>query len=181
MKDFLRTGNNVTNITEVAVQHGTNKPKKIVAKAMLAAENPMLADEWDVGCLPKRDMPVSAIMKARQTSKIREIGDALLASGFSTLDEQAKLLGLSRSTVWTLLKANHKNSGLSAAVISRMLSAPQLPALVRAKIIEYTKEKSEGIYGHRKLPLRRFTRSLAVRRCTVVRVERDEQLSAACA
>src|SRR5262249_58259798 len=109
-------------------------------------------------------------------AKIGESGAALLACRFSPFDEQAKLLGLLRSSVWTLLKANHKNSGLSAAVISRMLSAPQLPALVRAKIIEYTKEKSEGIYGHRKLPLRRFTRSLAVRRCTVVRVERDEQL-----
>ena len=104
----------------------------------------MLADVWDVGCRPEKDMPVSAIMKARQRSKIRAIGDALVTCGFSSLDEQAKVLGLSRSTVWTLLKANHKNSGLSAAVVNRMLSAPQLPALVRAKIIEYLEEKSEG-------------------------------------
>ena len=162
-------GINVTNITEIAVQHGTKKPTNWT--------KPMLTD--DVGCLPERDMPVCATVKARQRSKIREIGDALVASGFSTLDEQATALGLNRSTTWTLLKANHKNSGLSAAVISRMLSAPQLPAPVRAKIIEYIKERSEGFYGHRKLPLRRFTRTLSVKRRTVVRVERDGQLLAA--
>jgi len=139
----------------------------------------MLTDDWDVGCLPERDIPVCAIVKARQRSKIKEIGDALVASGFCTLDEQTTALGLNRSTTWTLLKANHKNSGLSAAVISRMLNAPHLPPLVRAKIIEYIKEKSEGIYGHRKLPLRRFTRTLSVKRRTVVRVERDGQLLAA--
>ena len=54
----------------------------------------MLVDDWDVDCLPERDMPVSARMRARQRSKIRAIGDALVASGFSTLDEQAKVLGL---------------------------------------------------------------------------------------
>ena len=139
----------------------------------------MRADDGDVDCLPDRCMPVSATVKARQRAKIRRIGDALVASGFSTLDEQAKVLGLNRSTTWTILKANHKNSGLSATVISRMLSAPHLPALVRAKIIEYIEEKSEGFYGHRRLPLRRFTRTLSVKRRTVVRVERDGQLLAA--
>ena len=48
MKNFLRMGINVTNTTEIAVQHGAK---------------PMLADEWDVGCLPERDMPVGAIMR----------------------------------------------------------------------------------------------------------------------
>jgi hypothetical protein len=135
----------------------------------------MLEDAWDVGCRAERDVPVSVI-KGAQRSKIREIGDALVTSGFTTLDEQAKVLRLGRSTAWTLLRANHKNSGLSAAVINRMLSAPQLPALVRAKIIEYIEEKSEGFYGHRKLPLRRFTRRLSVKR---VRVESDRQMLAA--
>jgi hypothetical protein len=135
----------------------------------------MLEDAWDVGCRAERDVPVSVI-KGAQRSKIREIGDALVTSGFTTLDEQAKVLRLGRSTAWTLLRANHKNSGLSAAVINRMLSAPQLPALVRAKIIEYIEEKSEGFYGHRKLPLRRFTRRLSVKR---VRVEPDRQMLAA--
>jgi DNA invertase Pin-like site-specific DNA recombinase len=56
-------------------------------------------------------------MKARQSAKIRELREALVASGFLTLDEQSKALGLSRSTTWTILKGNHKASGLSAAII----------------------------------------------------------------
>ena len=46
-------------------------------------------------------------VKARQASKIREIGDALIALGYLVLDEQAKALGLVRSTAWTILQANH--------------------------------------------------------------------------
>jgi hypothetical protein len=96
-------------------------------------------------------------VKARQASKIREIGDALIALGYLALDEQAKALGLARSTAWTILQANHKSSGLSATVINRMLAAPQLPPLVRAIIVEYIDEKVAGLYGHSKLQLRRFT------------------------
>jgi hypothetical protein len=49
--------------------------------------------------------------KARQVAKIKELGAALAADGFVTLDEQARALGLSRSTAWAVLKANHKASG----------------------------------------------------------------------
>jgi len=76
-------------------------------------------------------------LKARQSARIKEIGDALVAEGISALDQQAKALGLSRSTTWTIVKGNHKNSGLSAAIIKRMLSAPQLPSRVRLKIFQY--------------------------------------------
>jgi hypothetical protein len=54
-------------------------------------------------------------MKARQAAKIRELGHALVDAGFLTLDEQSKALGLARSTTWTILRASHKGSGLSAA------------------------------------------------------------------
>ena len=76
-------------------------------------------------------------MKALQSSKIREIGEALVAAGFRALDEQAEALGLCRSTTWTILKGNYKNSGLSAATLNRILASPQLPPIVRAKIHEY--------------------------------------------
>jgi hypothetical protein len=99
-------------------------------------------------------------MKARQSSKIREIGDALIAEGYLTLDEQAGALGLGRSTTWTILKGNHKTSGLSAGVINRMLAAPQ-PALVQAKILEYIDEKIASFYGHSNTQLRRFTARLS--------------------
>jgi hypothetical protein len=102
------------------------------------------------------------MMKTRQASKIRELGDALITSGFVTLDQQARALGLCRSTTWTILKGNHKTSGLSASVINRMLAAPQLPPLVRLKILEYIEEKAAGLYGHGKTQLRRFAARLSV-------------------
>ena len=97
-----------------------------------------------------------AEMKARQSSKIKELGDALVVEGLVTLDQQADALGLSRSTTWTILKANHKASGLSATIINRMLAAPRLPMLARAKLLEYIGEKSAGLYGGSKIQLRRF-------------------------
>jgi hypothetical protein len=77
----------------------------------------------------KKRKPVVVEMKARQAAKIRELGYALVDSGFMTLDEQSKALGLARSTTWTILRASHKGSGLSAAIIKRMLLSPQLPPL----------------------------------------------------
>jgi hypothetical protein len=103
-------------------------------------------------------------MKARQNSKIRQIGEILHAAGFLTLDKQAKALGLCRSTTFTLLQGNHKASGLSPALINRMFAAPQLPDAVRAHILEYVEEKSAGLYGHNQASLRRFTASLIAER-----------------
>jgi response regulator of citrate/malate metabolism len=73
----------------------------------------------------KRPLPLTARMKALQSSKIREVAEAVKSAGFLTLDEQAKALGLSRSTAWTIRKASHKASGLSASIINRMLAAPE--------------------------------------------------------
>ena len=78
-----------------------------------------------------------ADVKARQSSKIREIGEALITAGFVSLDAQAKALGLPRSTAWTILSAEHKDTGISARIICRMLSSERLPPLVSAKIMEY--------------------------------------------
>jgi hypothetical protein len=99
-------------------------------------------------------------MTPRQCAKIREIADALVAEGFLCLDEQAMALGLSRSTTWWLLKADHKASGLSAAVINRMLASSHLPPVVRQKILEYVEEKAAGVYGHNQKQRRRFVRQL---------------------
>ncbi len=94
--------------------------------------------------------------KARQAIRIKEIGAALAADGFVTVDEQARALGLSRSTAWAVLKANHKTSGLAAGTINQMLSSPELPPRVRVTILTYIEEKLAGLYGHNKTQLRRF-------------------------
>src|SRR5580692_9178010 len=65
-------------------------------------------------------------LKAQQSSKIREIGEALITAGFVSLNaqaNQAKVFGLPRSTAWTILSAKHKGTGLSARIICRMLSS----------------------------------------------------------
>ena len=99
-------------------------------------------------------------LKTKQSLKIQELRHALAAAGFVALDEQAEVLGLSRSTTWAVLKGNHKCSGLSAGVISRMLSSPRLPSSVRRTILEYIEEKSAGSYGHSKERLSKFVAQL---------------------
>ena len=69
----------------------------------------------------ERPCSVSAEMKARQSSKIRELAETVEAAGFLTLDEQAEISGVPEA------------SGLSASIINRMLAAPMLPLLVRVR------------------------------------------------
>jgi hypothetical protein len=69
----------------------------------------------------------STEFRAIQTAKIRELQEALMSAGFWSLDQQSKVLGLPRSTSWTILRGTHKK-GLSAAVIKRILSTPELPS-----------------------------------------------------
>ena len=95
-------------------------------------------------------------MKAQQTRKIRELQDALTAAGFRTVEEQSRALSVCRSTAWTIRRAIHKGSGLSATIISRMLAAPKLPPTVRDKILDYVYEKVNGEYGHSPAQCRRF-------------------------
>jgi hypothetical protein len=99
--------------------------------------------------------------KERQAAKIKELAHVLESAGFIALDDQAEALGLSRSTTWTILKAQHKNYGLSAVVIKRVLAKPDLHPRVRAKIIEYVRERMAGLYGHNGAQLRRFVELLA--------------------
>jgi hypothetical protein len=114
-------------------------------------------------------------MKARQASKIKEVGDVLVAAGFVTLDGQAVALGIARSTTWTILRCNHKASGISATIINRMLMSPRLPPLVRAKILEYIQEKAAGLHGHSPTQLRRFRARLSIQP-TEVRSPRSSTL-----
>ena len=111
----------------------------------------------------KRSPCAVADMKARQCAKMRELREALVATGILTLDEQSKVLGLSRSTTWTILKGNHKGSGLSANIINRMFLSPRLPPPVRAKLLEYIDEKAAGLYGDSKVGCRKFSTRLALK------------------
>ena len=81
--------------------------------------------------------------------------------GFVALDEQAYVLGLSRSTTWTVLRVIHKNSGLSAMTINRMLATGRLPPRVRQKLLEYVAAKMSGAYGDQKHCLKAFASKIS--------------------
>jgi hypothetical protein len=95
-------------------------------------------------------------MQSERLIKIRNICDALAAAGFESLDKQAEALGLPRSTTWTIVHGNHKKSGLSAGLVTRILKSPRLPASVRAKVIEYIDAKLGDGAGHNRIQQRRF-------------------------
>jgi hypothetical protein len=100
-------------------------------------------------------------MKARQTRKIEQLRDVLLTNGRLKVREQAKLLGLCPSTAHAVLQRNYKSSGLSAAIIKRMLACPNLPESARTIILEYRDEKIAGLYGHSGSQRRRFMAAFA--------------------
>jgi len=104
---------------------------------------------------------IVAKMKGRQCAKIRDLRQALMDAGYQSLDEQATALGLSRSTAWAVLQGQHKASGLSAAIISRMMDSPRLPPSASTVLLEYIKERSAGAYGHNGTQVNRFLRRLS--------------------
>jgi len=117
----------------------------------------------------------------QRAANCKNSGDrrGIAAARLGTLDEQAAALGLSRSTTWTLLQDMHKGSGLSARIIARMLSMPDLPLALRAKLLEYLAEKMAGQYGDTERELRRFARRLSLYR-TVHRTNNHGRNSGGC-
>jgi hypothetical protein len=122
------------------------------------------------GSASPRPMPgpasIVASMKARQCAKLRKLRQALLDVGLQSIDQQAIALGLRRSTAWAVLQGNHKASGLSAAIVGRMMASPNLPQSARAVLVEYIQEKSAGLYGHSGEQAGRFCQHLEEKRAT---------------
>jgi hypothetical protein len=102
--------------------------------------------------------------KTKQASKIAAIRETLNCCGYDTLNKQAEILRLSRSTAWHLLNGTYKASGLSAGMIKRILSSPTLPDRTREVVQEYVREKLSGMYGHNGVQLKRFRTHLYVLR-----------------
>ena len=75
-------------------------------------------------------------LTARKT-KIQDITEALISSGYTSLDGQAKALGLRRSTAWTIIRNRHKLGRLSTKTIERIITNPETPPLVLAAIQRY--------------------------------------------
>ena len=106
-------------------------------------------------------MPNSSSARIQQRRKIEEIGRTLVECGFVALEEQAYALGLCRSTAWTVIRATHKTSGLSAMTLNRMLATDHLPLPVRLKVLEYIAEKISGAYGDQGHCLKAFASKIS--------------------
>ena len=75
---------------------------------------------------------------------LQQIREALVQSGYTKLDHQAKALGVHRSTAWTIIKTRHKLGRLSAKTTQRILANPDTPPSVRSVIQKYLAERSLG-------------------------------------
>jgi len=69
--------------------------------------------------------------------ELGRISEALISSGYTSLDQQAQALGIHRSTAWTIVKNKHKLGRLSAKTIDRILSNPETPPSVRTIVQQY--------------------------------------------
>jgi hypothetical protein len=116
--------------------------------------------------------------RTRQAAKLRALREALVSAGSVTVKEQAEVLGLSRSTTWTIMRGSHKGSGLSAAVINRILDQ-RLPPRVRLEVIDYIERKAAGDYGHSRLKRQKFVARLSTKHIDLAHLHRITQNQAA--
>ena len=76
---------------------------------------------------------------------LQDISEALTESGYTKLDQQAKALGIHRSTAWTIVKTKHKLGRLSTKTTKRILANPVTPPAVRSIIQKYLAERSDAL------------------------------------
>jgi plasmid maintenance system antidote protein VapI len=74
--------------------------------------------------------------------ELGRISEALITSGYTSLDKQAKALGVHRSTAWVIIKNKHKLGRLSAKTAYRILNNPQTPPAVRTIVQQYMTKRS---------------------------------------
>ena len=74
---------------------------------------------------------------------LRDISEALVACGYTKLDQQAKALGVNRSTAWTIIKTKHKLGRLSTKTTKRILANSVTPSAVRSVVQKYMAERSD--------------------------------------
>lgn len=69
---------------------------------------------------------------------LAEITRALVRCGHTTLDDQARVLGLPRSTAWTVITCKHKLGRLRLKTTMKILANPRLPPEVRTLVEAYS-------------------------------------------
>jgi len=93
------------------------------------------------------DIGFEASMRSDKTPiysiELGRISQALISSGYTSLDEQARALGVHRSTAWVIINNKHKLGRLSAKTIDRILGNPKTPLAVRMVVQQYVAKRSE--------------------------------------
>ena len=79
---------------------------------------------------------------ARRAIPVQHIADALVRAGYTSLDKQAKALGVHRSTTWTIVRRRHKLGYLNAKTIERILANPKLLPCIRDVIQKHSAEET---------------------------------------
>src|SRR4029453_5864101 len=79
--------------------------------------------------------------RRKYRTHIKDIADVLVAAGYTSLDKQAKALGIHRATAWTIVKDKHKVDRLNTNTTKRMLANPKLPQCVRDVLQRYVAER----------------------------------------
>jgi len=74
---------------------------------------------------------------------IQLIADALIKGGYNSLDDQAKALGLNRSTVWNIMKTKHKLGRLNNKTVRSILANTDTPPSVLVIIRSMLDSNSE--------------------------------------
>ena len=88
-----------------------------------------------------RDLTSANSSGRRRTTPIQHIADALVEAGYTTLDAQAKALGIHRATAWTIIKTKHKLGRLNTGTTKRILANPDTPPTVRAVVQQYLAQR----------------------------------------
>jgi hypothetical protein len=85
---------------------------------------------------------LNELRSPRRTIPVQAIAEALVAEGYTSLDKQAKALGLHRATAWTIIKKRHKLGRLNTKTVQLILANSQTPPSVRA-IIQQALDRSD--------------------------------------
>jgi len=104
--------------------------------------SPNLSEGLEAVRFLNEENPSSRSRSGRKyTTNIQHIVGALLAAGYTSLDAQAKALGIPRATAWTFIRNKRKLDRLNTNTTNRILANPELPLCVRAIVQQYVAER----------------------------------------
>ena len=114
--------------------------RRIAIRNPLSGKHANPSERFETARFSNAENPTSRSHR-KHTTNIQHIVGALVAAGYTSLDAQAKALGVHRATAWTIIRKKHKLDRLNTNTTNRMLRNPELPQCVRAVIEQYVAER----------------------------------------